>query len=134
MTNTRYTMDNATAVTGWEAGPTSRGTLSLLWGCLLTIFACTWTVLHLNVPGLEDGMWWKLRKIKWMAITILFPEFILSKAVCDLRLAICELHEFDIYLQVDERTNRDTRRHWRVKYSAKLFNVEEAFRRRKRPG
>jgi hypothetical protein len=115
MNNTRYTMDNATTVTGWEAGPTSRGTLSLLWGCLLTIFACTWTVLHLNVPGLEDDMWWKLlRKIKWVAITILFPEFILSKAVCDLRLALCELREFDEYLQ--EERNRDDRRHWQVKY------------------
>ncbi|KAK0751441.1 hypothetical protein B0T18DRAFT_435790 [Schizothecium vesticola] len=36
-----------------------------------------------------------------MAITILLPEFILSKAVCDLRLALCELHEFDEYLQAD---------------------------------
>ena len=110
-------MDNATTVTGWEAGPTSRGTLSLLWGCLLTIFACTWTVLHLNVPDLEEDMWWKLlRKIKWMAITILFPEFILSKAVCDIRLALCELHEFDKYLQFDKKTNRFICQHWWVKY------------------
>lgn len=40
-----------------------------------------------------------LRKLKWMVINILFPEFILSKAVCDLRLALYELLEFDAYLR-----------------------------------
>jgi len=74
---------------GWQAGPTQRGTLTLIYSCLVTVFACTWTVLHLNVPGLDDGPWIKaLRKAKWMAITVLFPKFILSKAICDLRLAL----------------------------------------------
>ncbi|KAG7041283.1 Major facilitator superfamily domain general substrate transporter protein [Colletotrichum scovillei] len=33
---------------GWVAGPETRGTLTLVWSCVITIFACTWTVLHLN--------------------------------------------------------------------------------------
>lgn len=37
-----------------------------------------------------------------MAITIVFPEFILSKAICDLRLALRELREFDEQLQSNE--------------------------------
>ncbi|KAI1151823.1 hypothetical protein F4825DRAFT_462315 [Nemania diffusa] len=88
-------MQNSTV--GWQAGPTERGTLSLVYSCLITIFACTWTVLHLNVPKVDDGLW-KLafRKAKWMAITILFPEFIFSKAICDLRQALYDLREFDI--------------------------------------
>ncbi|CZR63518.1 uncharacterized protein PAC_13415 [Phialocephala subalpina] len=85
---------------GWQAGPTERGTLTLVYSCLITVFACTWTVLHLNVPGLYDGPWTKaLRKAKWMAITVLFPEFILSKAICDLRLALNDLREFDMELK-----------------------------------
>ncbi|KAJ4411359.1 hypothetical protein N0V82_009011 [Gnomoniopsis sp. IMI 355080] len=40
-----------------------------------------------------------LRKIKWMVINILFPEFMLSKGICDLRLALEQLREFDEYLQ-----------------------------------
>jgi hypothetical protein len=79
---------------GWQAGPTERGTLTLLYSCLITIFACTWTVLHLNVPGINEGFWTKaLRKTKWMAITVLFPEFIFSKAICELRLALHDLHK-----------------------------------------
>lgn len=87
-------------VVGWVAGPTERGTLQLIWSCLITIFACTWTVLHLNVPAYDDKpRTILLRKIKWMVITILFPEFILSKAICDLRLALYQLLEFEAYLR-----------------------------------
>ncbi|KAI0197629.1 hypothetical protein F4808DRAFT_463499 [Astrocystis sublimbata] len=90
----------AELVIGWQAGPTERGTLTLVYSCLATIFTCTWTVLHLNVPGLHDGALTKaLRKAKWMAITILFPEFVFSKAVCDLRLALSNLREFGIELE-----------------------------------
>ncbi|GAB1314002.1 hypothetical protein MFIFM68171_04212 [Madurella fahalii] len=65
------------------------GTLSLVW---TTIFACTWTVLHLNVPGRNESAWRRgLRKTKWITINMLFFEFVFSKAVCDLRLALDEL-------------------------------------------
>ncbi|GAW14721.1 hypothetical protein ANO14919_041240 [Xylariales sp. No.14919] len=84
------------SIVGWQAGPTDRGTLTLVYSCLITIFACTWTVLHLNVPAVDDGPWTlAIRKAKWMAITVLFPEFIFSKAICDLRLALYDLREFD---------------------------------------
>ena len=85
---------------GWKAGPTQRGTLMLVYGCLSTIFASTWTVLHLNVPAPDDSAWTRgLRKTKWMAITILFPEFIFSKAVCELRLAVADLYSMHVKLE-----------------------------------
>lgn len=85
---------------GWETGPKSRGTLSLLWSCMATIFACTWTVLHLNVPGHNDGLLQKTgRKVKWMAINILFPELLFSKAVCDLRQALEEMRDLGDHVQ-----------------------------------
>ncbi|KHE81762.1 hypothetical protein GE21DRAFT_1356147 [Neurospora crassa] len=77
------------ATVGWVSNPRRRGTLTLLIECLTTIFACTWTVLHLNVPAITDSTTTRvLRKAKWMAITILFPEFIFAKAVCELRFAL----------------------------------------------
>lgn len=88
--------NTAEAVVGWDAGPNRRGTLRLITSCVATIFACTWTVLHLNVPGHRDSAGQRLlRKIKWLAISVLFPEFTFSKAVCDLRLALDELRKFD---------------------------------------
>ena len=74
---------------GWFDGPSGRGTSSLVSSCASTIFASTWTVLHLNLPSPDDGsLTCLLRKVKWMVINILFPEFVFSKAVCELRLAL----------------------------------------------
>ncbi|KAK3307678.1 uncharacterized protein B0T15DRAFT_484731 [Chaetomium strumarium] len=93
-TTTASTAPNQEARVGWVAGPNQRGTLTLVYGCLSTIFASTWTVLHLNVPGPHDEWWRKaLRKAKWMAVTVLFPEFVFSKAVCELRMAVANLRD-----------------------------------------
>ncbi|KAF3023599.1 hypothetical protein E8E14_012058 [Neopestalotiopsis sp. 37M] len=69
--------------------------------CLITIITCTWTVLHLNVAAFEDTSWQRFwRKAKWMAITILLPEVIFAKAICELRLALKDLHELDKTLSI----------------------------------
>jgi hypothetical protein len=85
-------LNNDGMKTGWQDGPNQRGTITILWSCLTTVIACTWTILHLNVPGSCDTIGWKiLRKAKWMLVTILFPEFLFSKAVCELQMAVDDL-------------------------------------------
>ncbi|KAE9365107.1 hypothetical protein N431DRAFT_549410 [Stipitochalara longipes BDJ] len=37
------------------SSPDARGTLDILWSCLFTVLACTWTILHLNVPEQREG-------------------------------------------------------------------------------
>ena len=102
---------------GWKAGPTQRGSLMLIYGCLSTIFASTWAVLHLNVPAPYDSAWTRgLRKIKWMAITILFPEFIFSKAVCELRLAVADLYSMHVKL-------KETRLRWETEVKTNIAEV-----------
>jgi hypothetical protein len=76
--------------------PAGRGTLDILWSSLFTIIACTWTVLHLNVPeqrsgrdpGWKGDMKWNLKgsltKMKWMLVTMLAPELALSLAAANL--------------------------------------------------
>lgn len=82
-------MSQTEETVGWVGNPRQRGTLMLLIECLTTIFACTWTVLHLNLPSPKDTAIIRvIRKIKWMAVTIIFPEFIFAKAVCELRYAL----------------------------------------------
>jgi hypothetical protein len=46
--------------------PEGRGTLDMLWSSLFTIIACTWTILHLNVPEQQDSRdpGWK-GDLKW---------------------------------------------------------------------
>jgi hypothetical protein len=70
---------------GWVPEPPhDRGTASLLYNNLLTLFLCSWSAVHLNVAADGDSsMIIKLRKIKWMIVTILAPEFVATYAFRD---------------------------------------------------
>ncbi|KAL9608011.1 MAG: hypothetical protein Q9167_007129 [Letrouitia subvulpina] len=68
-------------INGWVHQPNTRGTLDILWDCLVTIFLCTWTVLCLNVPAPSDSQLTIIvRKLRWMAYAIIGPEFVLGAA------------------------------------------------------
>ncbi|KAJ5620297.1 hypothetical protein N7510_004281 [Penicillium lagena] len=76
---------------GWQSSPERRGTWDIITSCAITIFACTWSIQHLNVrgPPSRDGtMKTLLRSCKWMVITILFPEFIMAHAFFELKMAV----------------------------------------------
>lgn len=63
--------------------------MEIIQNCLLTILICTWSVQHLNVPGPKDGrVTIFVRKIRWMIITVLFPEFLLAHAIMERDLAL----------------------------------------------
>ena len=63
---------------GWVSSPNGRGTFDILWGCLFTIFLCTWTVLHLNIPSKDENYYdLQRRKARWMVQAIMAPEFVL---------------------------------------------------------
>ena len=71
---------NDTIIHGWHAEPDGRGTWSILWSCLATIFICNWSALHLRVPT-KHGVWYQFfRKIKYMLWAVLIPEFFLTQA------------------------------------------------------
>ncbi|PVI00805.1 hypothetical protein DM02DRAFT_671697, partial [Periconia macrospinosa] len=107
---------------GWQNNPGRRGTWDIVWSCATTIFACTWSIQHLNVPGPHDGTIRKLlRSCKWMVITILFPEFILVHAFFELAMAI-QATEL-----VKERTSRKVAEYpWLIKI---LFFRNQALNR-----
>jgi hypothetical protein len=79
----------------YVAGPSTRGTLDILWSSLLTLFLCTYTAQHLNVPSQKDeqnitiwlmakrkwGAVW--RRLKWMLVAIIMPEFLIGRALSD---------------------------------------------------
>ncbi|KFY44185.1 hypothetical protein V495_03590 [Pseudogymnoascus sp. VKM F-4514 (FW-929)] len=74
------------------SSPPTRGTLDILWSSLFTIFACTWTILHLNIPKQRDtqdpgrlgDLKWGVKaiwgKAKWMLMAIMAPEYLLYNA------------------------------------------------------
>lgn len=88
-----------TEVVNYVSSADTRSTLDILWSCLLTIVACTWSVQHLNVPEQRDGRdqgWmgdikWTMKRswtsTKWMLATVIAPEYLLMKNWGDLCLA-----------------------------------------------
>jgi hypothetical protein len=84
---------NPKEAVNFVSSPPTRGTLDILWSSLFTIFACTWTILHPNVPEQRDGqdpgilgdLKWKIKanrdKVIWMFGAILAPELLLFFAV-----------------------------------------------------
>ncbi|ORY11719.1 hypothetical protein BCR34DRAFT_316767 [Clohesyomyces aquaticus] len=74
-------------------GPDTRSTFEIVWSCLSVLLLCVWSTLPLNVPPQVDPktslekfrrrLYLFLRKVKWMAITLLAPEFIMGKAFSD---------------------------------------------------
>jgi hypothetical protein len=78
---------NATIYTtvSWVSdGDNKRSTISLLYNCLFTIFLCTWSAMHLNVPGEKESQLQTFRrKCKWMLIGVLAPEYVAALAISE---------------------------------------------------
>ncbi|KFY43266.1 hypothetical protein V494_02047 [Pseudogymnoascus sp. VKM F-4513 (FW-928)] len=105
---------NPEEAVNFVGSPPTRGTLDILWSSLFTIFACTYTILHLNVPEQRDsedaGRWenlqWGMKslwgKAKWMLITVLAPEATLVYASIRLIYAHKRHPEFKALADVDQ--------------------------------
>ncbi len=77
---------------GWQPGACYRGTFNIISTCITTIVACTWSIQHLNVPARLDSTFAQtIRKVKWMVVTVLFPELVLIHAVFQFYMALTAL-------------------------------------------
>jgi hypothetical protein len=55
---------------------------SIVYSCLLTLFACTWTAVHPNLPAPDDNKikaFW--RRLKVVLVTLIAPEYTLYWAL-----------------------------------------------------
>lgn len=67
---------------GWVSSPDGRGTLDIIWSCLVTVFLCVWSVLCLNLPAKDDTYWQHVwRKFRWALVSVFGPEFLLVFAI-----------------------------------------------------
>ena len=73
----------------WVSTSGVRGTSDILWSCILTLTACVYTAIHLNVPPPQEGRWQFLwRKSKWVALALFAPEIVLYCALTQLLQAL----------------------------------------------
>ncbi|KAM0718764.1 hypothetical protein Q7P37_005835 [Cladosporium fusiforme] len=80
--------ENSTVQPVWHPNPTVRGTLAIYQTCIVTIFLCVWTTIHLNVPPPAERRSTQLwRKIFWALLAILIPESAAMNACFQYRAA-----------------------------------------------
>ena len=66
----------------WVSSSHVRGTTDILWSCILTLAACIYNAIHLNVPPMHEKRWRPIwRKAKWVLTALLAPEIVLYCAI-----------------------------------------------------
>ena len=75
---------NVTTLHDWVSESNDRGICFILWSCLVIIFICTWSALHLNVSKPRHN-WSSLivRKVMWMLTIATAPKYILWTSTND---------------------------------------------------
>ncbi|KAJ7191921.1 hypothetical protein GGX14DRAFT_578513 [Mycena pura] len=76
-----YTLDSRAASDSCNDINSCRRLFDIVWGCLTTIFACTWVSVHPNVPPPDQSMLALLwRRLRLMVLAIFVPEIIVGFA------------------------------------------------------
>ncbi|KAI8940842.1 hypothetical protein NX059_002103 [Plenodomus lindquistii] len=130
-------MPNSTIeTTGWAPEPQGRGTIGLLWNCFATIFLCTWSAIHPNLPRIgEIEIIIFLRRVGYLLGALVVPEFFVIAAIEELSIAMkarknlgCTLKQaFFIYMggvainDVSENDNKPVR----IKFASLIRLIED---------
>ena len=65
----------------WVSSLNFRSTSDILWSCIVTLVACVYTAVHLNVPPIHETKWqFVWRKARWVAMALFAPEIVLYTA------------------------------------------------------
>ncbi|KAJ7762912.1 hypothetical protein B0H16DRAFT_1687983, partial [Mycena metata] len=74
-----------------------RKLFDIIWGCLTTIFACTWVSVHPNVPSPDEGpiaAFWQ--RLKMMLVALIAPEIMVGLAARQFFAARDLSKQFDV--------------------------------------
>ncbi|KAJ7079032.1 hypothetical protein C8R44DRAFT_654248, partial [Mycena epipterygia] len=76
-----HTLESRAPVDSCDDINNCRRLFDIIWGCVTTIFACTWVSVHPNVPPPNQGrlrLFW--RRLKMMLIAVIAPEIMMGFA------------------------------------------------------
>ncbi|KAJ6573001.1 hypothetical protein DFH09DRAFT_1032472 [Mycena vulgaris] len=85
---TAQTLDPRASVDSCDDINNCRKMFDIIWGCLTTIFACTWVSVHPNVPPPDQGWLARLRRrLGMMLVAVIAPELMVGFAARQLFVA-----------------------------------------------
>jgi hypothetical protein len=81
-------MNDTSTTVSWAPEPQERGTIGLVWSCFATIFICTWSAIHPNLPEIDESFFSVLeRRITYLVAGLIAPEYIAWGAFGELQQA-----------------------------------------------
>ncbi|KAG1895025.1 uncharacterized protein F5891DRAFT_960705 [Suillus fuscotomentosus] len=83
-------------VTGSPSSSHTRTLWDIIWSCIATLFACTWTAIHPNIPGMDEGrMTIFFRRLFIMVLALIAPELMVTWATIQFLSALDTFKEFN---------------------------------------
>jgi hypothetical protein len=71
------TPDNSDIFTGWKTSGTDRGSIDIIWSCIVIIGLCCWVSTYPNVPSVTDQPLHRLiDKLNLACTGLLGPDFL----------------------------------------------------------
>ena len=97
MNETTSTSNTTAQFQGWTSSPNSRGSIDIIWSCLITLIFCSWSAVCVNIPARGDSTFKKLQRKAWLTwICIIGPEYLLVIALgqwSEAKQSVQEFHE-----------------------------------------
>lgn len=99
---------------GYVSDPNGRGTLHILFSCLLTLSLCVWSAVHLDLPRQnESDTQYTLRYLKWSLLGLFGPELLIWVAwrqYISARVLTTSIHEVSTCWHVENIYRADVDR------------------------
>ncbi|KAG0702526.1 hypothetical protein DFH29DRAFT_982296 [Suillus ampliporus] len=74
----------------------TRSLWAIIWSCVVTLFACTWTAIHPNIPGMKEGKVAIIsQRLSIMVIALIAPELMITWAARQFFSARAAAKEFN---------------------------------------
>ncbi|KAL4879219.1 hypothetical protein BJY04DRAFT_229174 [Aspergillus karnatakaensis] len=114
-----------TTLESWRFNNDTRSSWQIVYPCLTTVFACTWTIIHLRVPRHGSCAWLtSTQKLTGWLMTLLVPEGVGYWAAVELTQARALVRRYSLAeLESNRRTPEPTS--WLYKRTRPLFEMEE---------
>lgn len=95
----------------WVSAQIYRSTSSILWSCIITLTACVYTALHLNISGKQG--WWPrlLAKLKWVSVGLFILEVPIYLAIAQFLEARWVVKKLSALQRADSKVDQEVSLH-----------------------
>jgi len=95
MSSVVQSSNQSTEFQGWTPSPEGRGSIGIIWTCLIALGLCSWSAVCVNIPTRGDSGWRKVRRKAWLTfICLVGPEYLLALAIGQWSAAYRSVQEF----------------------------------------